>query len=87
MKPTLVWELDRAAQRLAAHLSDRPFLTGDAPTIPDLLAGHCLGWAAKARMPMKAPGLDAYLTRLRSRPAYRRAQQIGRDARQTQTGD
>lgn len=73
IKDSLRWEFKRNARRLSASLGDKPFLCGDQITIPDIIAGHCLGWAIAARFPHDDANLNAYLGRLRARPAFRKA--------------
>ncbi len=64
-----------AIERLAARLGDRDYLTGDAFTIPDLLAAHCGSWAANAKFAIPADGpVASYFARIMQRPAYQRAQ-------------
>lgn len=72
--PTCEKELVRNAAKLAETLGERPFLMGEQMTIPDIMAGHCCGWAITAGVALAPPpNLAAYLKRLRTRPAYRRA--------------
>lgn len=76
VKDSLRWELARNADRLEADLAgslgDGPWLMGETFTIADILATHCLDWAAKAKMPVTGPALLAYDERVRARPAYGR---------------
>ena len=73
IKDSLKWEFDRAQTRFAQMLGDRPFVMGDAMTIPDILAAHCGGWAVTAKFPVSEPKFRTYVDRLRSRPAFQRA--------------
>jgi glutathione S-transferase len=72
IKPSLKWEFAQNCARIAAGL-DGPFLMGETFTIADIVFGHCLGWASGAKFEHGQPVLDAYLTRMRGRPAYRAA--------------
>lgn len=74
LKPVLKWEFQRAADTLAGHLGDGPFLTGEAITLTDILAAHCLAWARVARFPDPPAPLRDWLSDMQARPAYRRAQ-------------
>ena len=73
IKDSLRWEFQRNARRLSKDLGEKPFLCGDQMTIPDIIAGHCFGWAISARFPQEDANLSAYLGRLRERPAFKRA--------------
>lgn len=73
MKDTLKWELARAQARLVAQMGDGPFLMGERLTIPDILLGHCLGWAITAKFGISEPRLSEYLNVLKARPAYKAA--------------
>lgn len=75
VKPSLKREFARNLKRIAAEIGERPFLMGDAMTVPDLVLTHCMGWSLMAKFdPLPAP-LDAYHTRMRARPAYQRTSQ------------
>ena len=50
-----------------------PFLMGDRIVVPDIVLGHCGGWAYVAQFPNQSEKFNAYLKRLRSRPAYKMA--------------
>jgi len=60
-------------QTLSDRLGDQPFLMGNAISIPDLLAVHCLGWGHMARFPPMDDKLKAWAKGLRARDAYVRA--------------
>ncbi|NBN65564.1 glutathione S-transferase [Microvirga tunisiensis] len=64
-------EFGKAMETLAQRLGDKPYVMGDTFTVPDLILGHCGGWAAMSRFPMPKDGpLYDYFKRLRERPAY-----------------
>lgn len=71
--PGLHFEYARSLARLSDRLGDAPFLMGDAISIPDLLAVHCLGWGHMTRFPAMDDRLKAWAKGLRSREAYVRA--------------
>ncbi|SES04818.1 glutathione S-transferase [Tranquillimonas rosea] len=77
IKDSLKWEVERALTRLSERLGAHPFLMGDDMTVPDIIAGHCLGWAEVAGFPTGDANLSSYLERLRDRPAYRKAAEAG----------
>lgn len=72
VKPTVKAEFARNATHLA-QMMQGDFLMGDAITLPDLLACHCLGWSVIANFEPLPDPIKAYSKRLRDRPAYRAA--------------
>ncbi|WP_416883430.1 glutathione S-transferase family protein [Marivita sp.] len=72
IKDSLKAEFGRNIVRIAEDLSG-DYLAGDAPTVPDFLLAHCLGWARNAKFPDAPDVLVDYLRRLRTRPAFERA--------------
>lgn len=72
IKESLRWEYTRSLTRLAARLQG-PFLMGDAMTIPDIIATHCLTWGAAIKFAAPEAALADYLARMQSRPALQRA--------------
>jgi glutathione S-transferase len=71
--PAMHSAFDRSAKSLAKQLGDKPFLMGEAISLPDLLAVHCMGWAFGAGFPALPDRLKAYSKQLRARPAFRAA--------------
>lgn len=72
VKPACRAEYARNIARIFDETSG-PCLTGEAPTIPDIILAHCGGWAQSAGFPEAPPAFADYLKRLRARPAFRRA--------------
>ena len=66
-------EFDAAMARLAAMVEGREFVAGDMFTVPDLLLGHCAGWAQAAKFDLPDGAAGEYLARMRARPALARA--------------
>jgi glutathione S-transferase len=73
IKDSLKWEFERSIDRLAQKLGDGPFLMGDTMTIADIIAAHCGSWAETAKFPLTNDAVNAYLDRMRARPALVRA--------------
>ncbi len=73
VKETARAEFARAMETLARRLADREFVTDGGFTVPDLLLGHCAGWAEAAKFDLPGGAVGAYFDRLRGRPALRRA--------------
>ncbi|RXF70782.1 glutathione S-transferase family protein [Hansschlegelia zhihuaiae] len=64
---------EKVMNRIAAGVSSSPYLTGDAFTGADLMVGSMLNWLSGWG---KLPGperFEAYLERLKARPAFQRA--------------
>ena len=69
-------EFATAMERAALFLGNGPWLSGDDFTLPDLLLGHCAGWARAAKFDLPADGpLADYLDRVTQRPAFLAATQ------------
>jgi len=69
VKPTLKKEFARNVGLLEEMITG-DYLMGDAPSVPDILAVHCLGWSMVAGFEPLPDGIKAYSKRLRTRPAY-----------------
>ncbi len=63
-----------ASARVLAHaLAGRPFLLGERFSAADVLVGAMLVWAAALGLLHDQPALEAYVGRIRSRPAFDRS--------------
>lgn len=69
VKDTARAEFTRAMASLERRLGDKPFVTGDGFTVPDLLLGHCGAWAGLAKFDLPGGAVGAYFARLAARPA------------------
>ena len=78
--PVCKYEFAKAMDVLAAHLDGHAFVAGDQFTVPDLLLGHCAGWAANAKFEIPAGPVAEYFERVRARPALARAMARGEEA-------
>ncbi|MCC1491433.1 glutathione S-transferase family protein [Cognatishimia sp. F0-27] len=72
VKPSCKAEYARAITRIFDE-AEGPYLTGDALTVPDIVLGHCGGWAKNAGFPEPTAAFAAYLERVRARPAFKAA--------------
>lgn len=52
------------------------FLMGDAFTLVDIMAVHCLNWAIGAKFPVENDAVNAYAKRMRARPAFKRTRAL-----------
>lgn len=77
VKDSLKWEFERSINELARRLGDGPFLMGEVMTVPDILAAHCANWAFGAKFPLTNDVFNAYVKRMRSRPAFERVKALG----------
>ncbi len=73
VKETCRFEFNLAMERLERRLGDGPFVMGEVMTVPDILFGHCAGWARAAKFELPGGSVGEYLNRLVSRPAFQRA--------------
>lgn len=73
IKDSLRWEAQRAEAELERRLGEGAFLAGDALTVPDILAAHCVLWSAKAKVPVGSERIRRWAASLMDRPAHRRA--------------
>ena len=79
VKEGLRLEMARSERELEGVLerSGGPWLMGETFLLCDVLAAHCLGWAATAQMGVKSDALRDYAERARARPAFERAMAAG----------
>ena len=72
IKPTLKWEFARSVDELMRRMGEGPFLMGEEMSVPDILATHCGNWAFGAKFPLENEAFNAYMKRMRARPAFQR---------------
>lgn len=71
------YEFARSMGFLEKRLGGKTYMMGDTFTVPDLLFGHCAGWAVNgAKWEIPAGIVANYAERVRSRPAFLRAMEI-----------
>jgi glutathione S-transferase len=58
---------------LEKALAGRTFLVGDAFTVVDVVVGATLAWGRAMKLVEGVPAVEGYLSRLRERPAWKRA--------------
>lgn len=73
VKRACKFDFDRAMAALSARLGERKYVMGDTFTVPDLLLGHCAGWAASMGWAPTQDNVAAYFKRVRERPAFLKA--------------
>jgi glutathione S-transferase len=66
-------EFLRAAQPVDAVIRNRTFLLGEQISAADIVLGSVMNWAATAKLIDDFSGLQAYVDRLRARPAFQAA--------------
>lgn len=64
------FDFDRAMKALSVRLDDKTYVMGEVFTVPDLLLGHCAGWAKAIGWPLPGGNVGAYFARVAARPAY-----------------
>ncbi|NOT71171.1 MAG: glutathione S-transferase family protein [Hyphomicrobium sp.] len=70
VKRACQFDFDRAMKSLSARLGDKQFVMGDTFTVPDLLLGHTIGWAASMKWTPPDGNVADYVARVRARPAF-----------------
>jgi glutathione S-transferase len=73
VKKACRYDFDRAMAALSARLGANAYVMGDDFTVPDLLLGHCLGWAQSIKWEVPAGPVSDYLSRIRSRQGFKTA--------------
>lgn len=73
LEPTTVWQLARSLRPIETALAAEPFIAGAAFSAADIVVFHCLVWALSAKLDGVGDASLAYIERLKTRPAYRRA--------------
>lgn len=63
----------KAADVIEVALRNRKFLLGDGFGVADVMVGGTLAWARGFKLLDGLPSVEAYLARLRERPAWQRA--------------
>lgn len=66
-------EFARAIKAFERLLGGRDYAVGERFTVADVIAGHTLGWAQRAKCEVTAESVIAYRERVRSRPSFARA--------------
>ena len=69
-KRACIFDFDRAMKALSARLGSKAFVMGDTFTVPDLLLGHCAGWAKAFGWTVPDGNVTDYFARIAARPAY-----------------
>ena len=69
IKTSLKTEFSRNVERIMADKLGN-YLMGNELTVPDIVLGHCGGWAQSAKFPVENREFVAYLELCRSRPAF-----------------
>lgn len=70
VKRACKFDFDRAMTSLSARLGTKQYVMGDTFTVPDLLLGHTIGWAASMKWTPPEGNVAQYVARVRTRPAF-----------------
>jgi glutathione S-transferase len=70
VKRACKFDFDRAIKALEARLGENAYVMGDTFTVPDLLLGHTIGWAATMKWTVPEGRVADYAARVRGRPAF-----------------
>lgn len=72
---TAQWEFQQALSLLSQGLADNDYLLGPQFSAVDILVAQTLLWGLWFKQPIEQPNLQAYIERLKSRPAMAAAAQ------------
>lgn len=72
LKDSVTFEISRAMRLLSDRLGDSAWAAGDDFSIADIVTGHCLVWATRAKFPIEGVNLERYFDRIRARDAFAR---------------
>lgn len=75
IKPTAVWEFQRALNVFSQMLGDKDYATGNMFTMADVVGAHILSWAKGGGIDLTYDNVKAYADRVLARPAYKQAWQ------------
>ena len=64
---------NNVASYMEHHLTEQPFLLGDRMTAADIMNGSLMAWAQDICLLEGRQSIQAWVTNLKSRPAYARA--------------
>jgi glutathione S-transferase len=73
VKRACKFDFDRAMATLSTRLGTNAYVMGEAFSVPDLVLGHCAGWAKTMGWEPPQDNVIAYFARIRERPAYIKA--------------
>ena len=72
VKRACQFDFDRAMMALSQRLGKKSYVMGDTFTVPDLLLGHCSGWAKSTGWTIPEGNVADYIARIRARPAFQK---------------
>ncbi len=75
-----IWDFNNAMSVFGKRLGSNQFVMGDVFTVPDIVIGHCAGWASNMGIDWPEGAVSDYFERVRSRPAFRKAWEIRENA-------
>lgn len=70
VKKACEYDFAQSMVALEKRLGDNDYVMGDRFTVPDLIIGHCAGWAIAAKLEIPKGKIADYVERIRSRPAF-----------------
>ena len=72
VKDSLKYEFALGVDWFTGRLGDGPYVMGETFTTADIVVTHLGNWAARTKYAYDNPAFDAYLDRVRERPAYQK---------------
>lgn len=73
VKRACAFDFERGMKAFSTRLGANDYVMGDGFTVPDLILGHCLGWALMTKWRLPEGNVTEYLKRIRERPAFQKA--------------
>lgn len=70
VKRACEFEFNRAIRTLEERLGSNAYVMGETFTVPDLLLGHCGGWASRLAWTIPDGPVADYMARVRARAAF-----------------
>ncbi|MGQ8364846.1 glutathione S-transferase family protein [Glaciecola sp. 1036] len=75
------WEFQRALKVFSKMLGENDYAISDVFSLADVAAGHTLAWAKAFELEIAPDNVKAYLERVTSREAYKKARQVEKDVK------
>lgn len=77
IKETTAFEWQRACTTLETRLGGNTYVMGEKMTVPDIILGHCGGWAKNAGFDWKDGPVSDYFERMQASPSLAKAREKG----------
>jgi glutathione S-transferase len=72
VKRACQFDFNRAMTSLGKRLGTKSYVMGESFTVPDLILGHCLGWATRIKWTLPEGPVSDYFDRISGREAFQK---------------